>query len=144
MSAKRKPEPYRRRLTIPQADESSATWYEMQDDPSASVRLLIRESIQRDGYVDVINRPVDRQPRRGRPPADEQRPSGSDGPDEDSGSAQEEPAQSTSTKTAPASSAEKAETEPAAADTGETDAETTKKDPAAEPELDDIFGSMRD
>lgn len=140
MSAKRKAEPYRKRLTIPHADESSATWYDIQDDPSASVRLLIRESIQRDGYVDVINRPVDRQPRRGRPPADGQRETGSD--DESGTGSIDEMGE----KAAPASGNAVPETEPAAADTDQAGkpAETTTKNTAVEPELHDIFGSMRD
>lgn len=68
MAAKRKPEPMRTRITVPQADESVILWFSLQDDHSLSVRQLIRESIQRDGYIDVVNRPVDQQPRRGRPP----------------------------------------------------------------------------
>ncbi|MGW1616938.1 hypothetical protein ACWCQZ_47720 [Streptomyces sp. NPDC002285] len=35
---------------------------------SQSLRLLIRESIQRDGHVDVHYKPVEQLPRRGRPP----------------------------------------------------------------------------
>ncbi|GAA1457498.1 hypothetical protein NE857_21780 [Nocardiopsis exhalans] len=62
MVAKKKPEPRRVRLTIPAADESSQTWIDHQDDASASMRMLIRESIQRDGYVDVVNRPVEQLP----------------------------------------------------------------------------------
>lgn len=72
MVAKTKPDPRRVRLTIPAADESSQAWIDLQDDPSASMRMLIRESIQRDGYVDVVNRPVEQQPRRGRPPKSEE------------------------------------------------------------------------
>lgn len=72
MVAKTKPEPMRVRLTIPAADESSQAWINLQDDPSTSMRMLIRESIQRDGYVDVVNRPVEQQPRRGRPPKSEE------------------------------------------------------------------------
>ncbi|SIO87037.1 hypothetical protein BQ8420_14785 [Nocardiopsis sp. JB363] len=62
------------RLTVPAADESSQAWIDLQDDPSTSMRMLIRESIQRDGYVDVVNRPVEQQPRRGRPPKGEEEP----------------------------------------------------------------------
>ncbi|MBT8163792.1 MULTISPECIES: hypothetical protein [Arthrobacter] len=58
MAAKRKPEPRRVRLTIPQADESALAWVDLQDDASGSMRALIRESIARDGYIDVINKPV--------------------------------------------------------------------------------------
>lgn len=68
MAGKKKPEPRRVRLTIPAADESSQVWIDLQDDASVSMRMLIRESVQRDGYVDVVNRPVEQQPRRGRPP----------------------------------------------------------------------------
>lgn len=91
MPAKRKPEPWRSRLTVPAADTSCQKWLELQDDHSVSVRLLIRESIERHGYVDVMNRPVDQLPRRGRPPATEQsdsetdldRSSDGEGPSED-------------------------------------------------------------
>lgn len=72
MVAKTKPESKRVRLTIPAADESSQAWIDLQDDPSASMRILIRQSIQRDGYVDVVNRPVEQQPHRGRPPKSEE------------------------------------------------------------------------
>lgn len=48
-------------------DDSVAEWMALQHDHSASLRLLVRESIQRDGYVDVVNRPVAQLPRRGRP-----------------------------------------------------------------------------
>ncbi|MFK0179635.1 hypothetical protein ACIQVR_27115 [Streptomyces xanthochromogenes] len=43
-------------------------WLNEQADISQSIRLLIRESIQRDGYIDVFYKPVDQLPRRGRPP----------------------------------------------------------------------------
>lgn len=59
--------PYRTRLFIPPADVSVIRWLNGQDNVSASLRLLIRDSIERDGYVDVVNRPVEQQPRRGRP-----------------------------------------------------------------------------
>lgn len=88
----RRPEPRRIRLTVPQADQSVLEWLDQQDDTSASMRALIRESIARDGYVDVINRPVEQQPKRGRPLAvsDEQsRPQG--GPGEQSSDEQSRP-----------------------------------------------------
>ncbi|WP_394941182.1 hypothetical protein [Psychromicrobium sp. YIM B11713] len=75
MAAKRKPEPRRVRLTVPAVDESVLAWLDLQDNASASMRMLVRESIARDGYIDVINKPVEQLPRRGRPPqgeADEQ------------------------------------------------------------------------
>ncbi|MFE4332489.1 hypothetical protein ACFRQM_24615 [Streptomyces sp. NPDC056831] len=43
-------------------------WLDEQENISQSLRLLIRESIQRDGYIDVVYKPVDQLPRRGRPP----------------------------------------------------------------------------
>lgn len=56
------------RLSVPTADVSVLTWLDLQENPSHSIRHLIRESIERDGYVDLINQPVEQQPRRGRPP----------------------------------------------------------------------------
>ncbi|MEV0443539.1 hypothetical protein AB0I84_10705 [Streptomyces spectabilis] len=56
------------RWTVPAADTSVIEWLNEQTDISQSIRLLIRESIQRDGYVDVFYKPVDQLPRRGRPP----------------------------------------------------------------------------
>ncbi|WP_424863001.1 hypothetical protein [Streptomyces sp. MMS24-I29] len=76
----KQPEPRRLRWSVPQADASTNQWLDLQHDISRSLQLLIRESIQRDGYIDVVNRPVEQLPRRGRPPqsgsepdADEQR-----------------------------------------------------------------------
>lgn len=57
------------RWTVPPADESVLRWVELQDNVSVSLRLLVREFIAREGYVDPMNRPVEQQPRRGRPPA---------------------------------------------------------------------------
>ncbi|MDL5199633.1 hypothetical protein [Streptomyces sp. ALI-76-A] len=56
------------RWTVPAADTSVIEWLNEQADISQSIRLLIRESIQRDGYIDVFYKPVDQLPRRGRPP----------------------------------------------------------------------------
>lgn len=61
-------EPRRLRWSVPRADESTNRWLDAQYDISRSLQLLIRESIQRDGYIDVVNRPVEQLPRRGRPP----------------------------------------------------------------------------
>lgn len=63
-----RPEPLRRRVSIPHVDTSTQQWWDCQDDPSTSIRLLIREEIERNGYVDKMNHPVQQQPRRGRPP----------------------------------------------------------------------------
>lgn len=68
MAAKRKPEPMRTRLTVPAADGSVIEWLELQDDPSGSMRKLIRDSIEREGFTDAMNKPVAQLPRRGRPP----------------------------------------------------------------------------
>jgi hypothetical protein len=65
-------EPRRLRWSVPRADVSTNRWLDTQYDISQSLRLLIRESIQRDGYIDVVNRPVEQLPRRGRPPVVEQ------------------------------------------------------------------------
>lgn len=53
-----KPQPHRFRVSVPAADEAVVAWMELQDNPSLSVRMLIRESIERLGYIDVVNRPV--------------------------------------------------------------------------------------
>ncbi|XAS67148.1 hypothetical protein V3C33_17105 [Micrococcaceae bacterium Sec5.7] len=68
-----KPQPHRFRVSVPAADEAVLVWMNLQDNPSLSIRMLIRESIERLGYVDVINRPVAQLPTRGRPvgPEDE-------------------------------------------------------------------------
>lgn len=61
-------EPRKVRWTVPAADTSVIEWLNVQADISQSIRLLIRESIQRDGYIDAFYKPVDQLPRRGRPP----------------------------------------------------------------------------
>lgn len=61
-------EPRKLRWTVPAADTSVIKWLNEQQDPSQSLRLLIREAIQRDGYIDVYYKPVEQLPRRGRPP----------------------------------------------------------------------------
>jgi|GraSoiStandDraft_15_1057317.scaffolds.fasta_scaffold674205_1 hypothetical protein len=62
-------EPRRLRWSVPAADVSTNEWLDRQENISRSLQLLIRESIQRDGYIDVVNRPIEQLPRRGRPPA---------------------------------------------------------------------------
>lgn len=62
-----KPQPHRFRVNVPAADEAVLVWMNLQDNPSLSVRMLIRESIERLGYVDVFNRPVAQLPTRARP-----------------------------------------------------------------------------
>ena len=63
--------PHRKTFSIPKADESTLAWCDAQDDASLSLRLLVREEIQKNGYTDTANRPVEQLPRRGRPPKTE-------------------------------------------------------------------------
>ncbi|WP_284982376.1 hypothetical protein [Arthrobacter sp. efr-133-TYG-118] len=66
------PEELRRlRWSVPAADVSVNEWLDAQASISHSLRLLIRESIERDGFIDVTYRPVKQLPRRGRPPQGE-------------------------------------------------------------------------
>lgn len=58
----------RYRLSVPESDSSVREWLEAQENPSISLRLVIKDLIEREGIVDVLNRPVTQQPRRGRPP----------------------------------------------------------------------------
>lgn len=58
----------RKRISIPKADDSVLAWWEVQKDSGLSVRLLIRNEIERNGYTDAAFRPVAQLPRRGRPP----------------------------------------------------------------------------
>lgn len=67
LQSRTKSQPHRFRVSVPVADEAVAQWMGLQDNASLSIRLLIRESIERIGYVDVMNRPVDQLPKRGRP-----------------------------------------------------------------------------
>lgn len=59
--------PQRFRVSVPAADEAVLAWMALQDNPSLSMRMLIRENIERNGYIDVVNRPVVQLPKRGRP-----------------------------------------------------------------------------
>lgn len=63
-----RPTPKRFRVSVPETDESVLAWIGAQSDLSNSVRSLIRESIERNGYRDATCYPVQQQPRRGRPP----------------------------------------------------------------------------
>lgn len=64
----RQADPRRVRISVPLADISTNAWLDAQDNISRSIQVLIRESIERDGVIDVVNRPVEQLPRRGRPP----------------------------------------------------------------------------
>lgn len=48
--------PTRRHVRIPGSDRATQTWWEMQGDPSTSVRLMILEEIKNHGLVDRVNR----------------------------------------------------------------------------------------
>lgn len=63
-----RPTPKRFRVSVPETDESVLAWIGAQSDLSASVRALIRESIEKNGYRDATCYPVQQLPRRGRPP----------------------------------------------------------------------------
>lgn len=63
-----RPQSHRFRVSVPEADESVLAWIGAQSDLSASVRALIRDAIERNGYRDATCYPVQQQPRRGRPP----------------------------------------------------------------------------
>lgn len=67
-SAVARPAVHRFRVSVPSADQPVLAWLAAQDNVSVSLRLLVREAIERDGYCDVLTRPVTQQPRRGRPP----------------------------------------------------------------------------
>lgn len=45
-------------ITVPFADVSVIEWLDAQYSTAESVRRLIRESVAREGFVDVANRPV--------------------------------------------------------------------------------------
>lgn len=64
--------PFRRTVSFPRNDVSTLEWWAAQEDPSLSIKMLIRAEIERYGYTDTANRPVQQLPRRGRPPKAEQ------------------------------------------------------------------------
>ncbi|KHL00054.1 hypothetical protein LK09_01560 [Microbacterium mangrovi] len=78
-------------LTIPPADTTMNEWLDVQYSAADSIRKLIRESVAREGFTDVANRPV-------RPPANpiyvaEDFPDEPPAPSaEEPGSARDEPA----------------------------------------------------
>jgi hypothetical protein len=45
-------------ITVPVADVTVIEWLKKQHSSSESVRRLIRESVEREGFIDVANRPV--------------------------------------------------------------------------------------
>lgn len=67
MPNKARPTMERRRLSFPSTDTTVRDWLSAQSDPSASMRLIIRDTVAREGYSDVMCRRVEQQPQRGRP-----------------------------------------------------------------------------
>jgi hypothetical protein len=57
----------RYRFTVPFADEAVQEWLNAQLNISNSIRILIRDEIQKNGYVDASCRPVGQMGKRGRP-----------------------------------------------------------------------------
>lgn len=75
-----KPQTQRFRVNVPAADEAVLEWMASQYNHSLSVRILIREAIERHGYIDIMNRPVAQLPKRGRPTGSEDEPSAQQDP----------------------------------------------------------------
>lgn len=67
MPSKARPTMERRRLSFPSTDTTVRDWLSAQSDPSSSMRLIIRDTVAREGYSDVMCRRVEQQPQRGRP-----------------------------------------------------------------------------
>lgn len=59
---------HRVRLAVPKDDVWVKRWIDEQQSPSVSIRALIRHYIETYGYGDMFSRPVEKLPRRGRPP----------------------------------------------------------------------------
>ncbi|WP_405824251.1 hypothetical protein OG705_29240 [Streptomyces sp. NBC_00838] len=147
-------EPRKLRWTVPAADTSVIEWLNEQRDPSQSLRLLIRESIQRDGYIDVYYKPVEQLPRRGRPPLEvtEQREDDEATTDHRPAARPVQPrpvvtdqADAVGEKTAPASVAQP-EPVPAPVETAEEPAASAPTEPPEPPKqasIDEIMASTR-
>lgn len=52
-----RPEPVRKRVSVPQSDLATHEWWAAQDDPSTSIRMLILDEMRANGPVDRITRP---------------------------------------------------------------------------------------
>jgi hypothetical protein len=148
-------EPRKVRWTVPAADTSVIEWLDQQENISQSLRLLIRESIQRDGYVDVYYKPVEQLPRRGRPPLEstEQHEDNEATTDRSSAARPVQPqsavtdqADAVVEKTAPAPVAQP-EPVPAPVETAEEPAASAPSSPPPEPpkqaSIDEIMASTR-
>lgn len=59
--------PKRYRFSVPIEDTSVIKWLEVQQNIGYSLRSLIREDIQRNGYTDATCHEVEQGPKRGRP-----------------------------------------------------------------------------
>lgn len=67
MPNKARPTMERRRLSFPSTDTTVRDWLSAQSDPSASMRLIIRDTVAREGYSDVMCRRVEQsQPEQAR------------------------------------------------------------------------------
>lgn len=66
--ARRKVNMIRQRISIPESDISVLEWINNQSNVSFSIRMMIKEYIEKYGYSDITCRKVDKQLKRGRPP----------------------------------------------------------------------------
>lgn len=137
-----KPAPHRYRFSVPAADEAVSAWMETQDDPSHSLRALIRENIERHGYTDIVNRPVAQLPKRGRPVAGD-----ADFVEEDAvqqpavvaGAPQQQPAPTTQSKPQPAPKTQAEPVAPVAAVAVEPEPEP-EQDPVVSEYIPEVMG----
>lgn len=54
----RAPIPSRRfRISVPEKDEDVIAWFEEQEEISASIRVLVKNFVKKEGVVDVMCRP---------------------------------------------------------------------------------------
>lgn len=147
----RKAAPLRYRLAVPVADEAVNRWLGMQDNVSASLRTVVREWIERNGFEDATCKPVTQLPRRGRPPGSSAERGDQDDEiefDEPSGPDQEieglgyEIAQATGRSSEGQAQAARARTE-STASTASTASTSAVGDDPGMPDMDDIFSSGR-
>lgn len=95
-------EPRRLRWSVPAADVSVNKWLDVQENISSSLRLLIRQSIGREGYTDVVNKPVEHVPRRDQPVPRESEEAGLGGPQQTQSANSRSETEPSATSTAPA------------------------------------------
>ena len=65
--AKKRVEPHRYRISIPDSDIAVWKWCDMQDSVSFSIRTIIKEYIKENGMVDATTVDDMNTPKRGRP-----------------------------------------------------------------------------